>query len=74
MIVRFLEVNILITIIYSSDLLVSKGIYDFIEYFIEYIFIYIIFTILIEFILSIIFKNSTLFSYKYLIFSSFSYL
>ena len=66
--------NILITIIYLLDLLISKGIYNFIEYLIEYIFIYIIFTILVEFVLSIIFRDSTLFSYKYLIFSSFDYL
>ena len=66
--------NILVTIICLSDLLMSKGIHDFIEYLIEYIFICIIFTILVEFVLSIIFRDSTLFSYKYLIFSSFSYL
>ena len=65
--------NILITIVYLSDLLMSKGIHDFIKYLIEYIFVCIIFTILVEFVLSIIFRDSTLFSYKYLVFSSFGY-
>ena len=65
--------NILITIVYSLDLLVSKGISDFIEYLIEYIFVCIIFTILVEFVLSIIFGDSTLFSCKCLVFSSFGY-